>query len=449
MADKYNLIALQKTLEQEKLTKKLDMEISPVDSLLLKYACFVRTQGTKTVAMIYTASDGINLDLHVDRKQLLKYSYSIIQLNADTFQVTNVKTYKKALEAISKDPSLSIVYAKNYSLKELVALLVDECCPLHQRAKRIYDHLAHKYRWWKTLQQFILDMSAKAESRIEEKIKFAPTTYSLDYEDEERLFNILYATTKPIDSVCRYTSLRSLMLMLAHKTTRLNGLAGMNDKSESLFLQEQLYGHQEIKDDINHSYIMSCSDSSLIDNLDMWRMYAEDGKGVCLIYDVEYPIPSEFTWAPVLYDYAKTTKKRSNYKFTFLKDIVRLFAKHNLTFQFKQFKKWQTFTKSGDYCNEQEIRLLHITKEGEEHPADRWMLTDKNSIVTPFVEYALCDMKVRTLPTLPLKLKGIVLGPKCPEKELNKQQLEAMIACDPVLRDMGLNVVLSTIENYR
>ena len=46
----------------------------------------------------------------------------------------------------------------------------------------------------------------------------------------------------------------------------------------------------------------------------------------------------------------------------------------------------------------------------------------------------------------PLKLQEIILGPKCPEKEINRNQLYVLLKRNGF---EGVNVDFSNIDNYR
>lgn len=61
------------------------------------------------------------------------------------------------------------------------------------------------------------------------------------------------------------------------------------------------------------------------------------------------------------------------------------------------------------------------------------------NVITPYRDFKLDN-------NFPLQLKEIILGPKCPEKKINKYQIETL------LKNIGKeNVVvsISDINNYR
>jgi len=66
----------------------------------------------------------------------------------------------------------------------------------------------------------------------------------------------------------------------------------MNDKGETSYADKYVgYGAYansttSIKEN-NDCFILSCCNKDMVDNLTMWRLYGNDGKGVCLEYDVD------------------------------------------------------------------------------------------------------------------------------------------------------------------
>jgi hypothetical protein len=50
---------------------------------------------------------------------------------------------------------------------------------------------------------------------------------------------------------------------------------------------------------------------------------------------------------------------------------------------------------------------------------------------------------------LPLKLKKIVLGSKCPEKEVNRVQIKQMLTERVKFSSLNVEVGISEIDNYR
>lgn len=276
--------------------------------------------------------------------------------------------------------------------------------------------------------------------------------FSFTPEIEEKLFNSFFVKNER--KVCRYTTLDSIYQTLTNKTFRLFGLAGMNDKGERDFLQKHLYNeikwlkedHQKIISELqdgNSTYIMSCSNNACSDKLEMWRLYADDAKGVCLQFEAEEK-PSELLLKQIIYD------KEEASAYTFIKVLITELAAKTILFTFKNFDKWKAFIKSSDYDYEKEIRLYYKEKS-DEHKSKEWVKTTSHSIFNPYVEFALTEgAKIeKNIPLFPLKLKEIILGPKCPEKLVNQEQIKALLDKDPELKKLKIKVNISKIDNYR
>ena len=112
------------------------------------------------------------------------------------------------------------------------------------------------------------------------------------------------------------------------------------------------------------------------------------------------------------------------------------------------------FFKASAYAIESEIRLLVIRDKKIADVKRDWVMTYTNSVVNPIITFNLEDER------LPLRLKKVVLGPNCPEKETNQYQLQSLLkACVEKLRTRSgdeaaerladVEILLSTIDNYR
>lgn len=247
---------------------------------------------------------------------------------------------------------------------------------------------------------------------------------------EEALFNLLLNPYK-ISSACRYTSFDTLFATLYNKKFRMNGICGMNDKSEIDYVENFIYKNNkkgdmdEIKN-INNTFILSCCDIKKKDNLTMWRLYGDDAKGVNLIFDIKNKDVNDFYFAKVIYD----TKILS-----LLREIVTIFKKLHCNFIFKKLYYYKHFFKPNNYEEEQEIRLLY-KKEGT--IKKQWKITQPFNILNPYIEIDIDNF--------PLELKEIILGPTLKEQLINKNQLKSFLAENA---HNNIKVKISSIENYR
>lgn len=268
---------------------------------------------------------------------------------------------------------------------------------------------------------------------------------------ENKLFRKLLNVEKKINKVYRYTTLDSLYSMLHYNSYRMNCLVGMNDTTEVSYAENYIYGSQvdianaawQTIDSYNRRFISSCT--LLDDDLTLWRLYADDSKGVCLTFDVtEIDKSNDFILKKVSY----ANNNGIHPELEILKNIVAsIRSTLSVNFIFKGFSIWKHFFKPYEYNVEDEVRLLFVERRGSKIKKD-WLLTNSHKILNPFVEFILNEYP------LPLKLTEIKFGPKCPEKGINQRQFEQYLRelrKDPKKKIslQNINCTLSKIKSYR
>ena len=225
----------------------------------------------------------------------------------------------------------------------------------------------------------------------------------------------------------RYTSLHTAFEMINNKSFRMNGLAGMNDKSEGYYWDEAVSGKkQEPKETINDYYISSFS--SIPDNLTLWRLYGDDGKGVCLSFQFKENV-NEITLGKTKY----VPKDADCFKF--FKAVL------DNNFVFQDIEQWKCFFKPLEYNIEAEYRLIfRKDKDGLNIKGNGYYVTNDNAIINPYITLDMCS------DDFPLKLNEIILGPKCSESKVNIVQLECLLKGRGIY---GVSVKESKVKTYR
>ncbi len=256
-------------------------------------------------------------------------------------------------------------------------------------------------------------------------------------------------------TICRYSSFKTIFDMISYFSFRMNGLAGMNDKTEVNYVESYLNKVEKpyIKElpenieQLNRRYITSCSNIKRKDDLTLWRLYSEDGTGVCLIFTVDKTKLNENVFINKV-KYADRANKHAELEF--LKQIKEdVEATTGFAFEFKKLGYWKHFFKPYDYSVEEEIRLLIIDDDSLPKIKTDWVMTYTHSIINPIIDFQLNNSK------FPIKLNGIMLGPKCPEQEINMVQLREMIrkkSIDAKLKGVdieNIQIELSGIKHYR
>ena len=264
--------------------------------------------------------------------------------------------------------------------------------------------------------------------------KFIKQFPSFSYDDER---------------ICRYVPLDTLFQIIKNKKIRLNGIVGMNDSTEADFVEKILYGKKldniESQKKANSIYIMSCSSGNNIDKLTQWRLYGDDTKGACLVFEINENNKTSsrgFKLGKVQYCKYKSDsleeKNNPSEILSNIKDFIEsVYDKTLLPFVFHSFHEWAHFYKPEDYEIEDEIRLLYVNNGSI---TKKWFVSNKINVINSYIEIPLAKRD------FPLKLTEIYLGPKCPERDENKKQLKVML--NEINRD-DVDVILSDIECYR
>jgi Protein of unknown function (DUF2971) len=231
----------------------------------------------------------------------------------------------------------------------------------------------------------------------------------------------------------------------------------MNDKSEVNYVETYLNGVEKplIKEHyntiiaLNNRYITSFTKISRKDDLTLWRLYSDNAKGVCLIFNLKRNHQNNH----VLLQKVKYADEKGKHKeLDFLKQIKDdVESNTGFKFEFRKIGYWKHFFKPHDYAIEEEVRLLIIDDDSLVKIKSDWVMTHTHSIINPVMDFRLNSS------SFPTQLREIIIGPKCPEQETNMVQLQEMIRrkkreISEKSYDSNLNnlkVELSNIKHYR
>lgn len=258
----------------------------------------------------------------------------------------------------------------------------------------------------------------------------------LNLEKEQNFFLNVVDNDKSLEEkvntpIYRYTSLETLFTMLNKGTYRMNGIVGMNDKSEIDYFDTICLETGSSVRELNDTFLSSCT--SLEDDLTMWRLYGDDGKGVCLEFEI-LPLRDRldnFILAPV--NYAEDREQHKALK------MLKKLSEANM--RFVELYKWKHFFKPYDYFVEKEIRLMFFDNGRYDNGVVNrdWIKTWSHSIINPIVDFKLNSTG------FPIQLKRIILGPKMHESDINQSQLDHLL----LLRGYDAKTDISKIKNYR
>jgi len=266
----------------------------------------------------------------------------------------------------------------------------------------------------------------------------------LPKEYEDAIFHSLIETHKE-EELCRYTTMSSLIRIIENKKNSVCSIVCMNDKSECYYAEKYIskknididtLSPNQIEE-LNKYFIMSCTPD--FDRLTMWRMYADDAKGVCIKMKIDDNIINNQNPDDGIKFYlAKVSYGDENGNHKELDCIKKLEKQLNILLQRKSI--WYHFFKPYDYKDENEVRLLCKCENIEKY---KWITV--NSILCPVFEFKIEESKNE----FPLIIESVLLGPKCPEKEINAKQLQFRIGNQSIINSKQITIGTSKIDHYR
>lgn len=265
-------------------------------------------------------------------------------------------------------------------------------------------------------------------------------SYYLRNEVSDEILKAFIPERSTEQFVGKYTTMSTLFEILKSGKIRLNSIISMNDKTETSFLSDLTKNYDEPSETAelttiraNSTLIISFSTNT--DNLDMWRWYGDDGKGVCMVF--ERDVVKDEDVMSVAYVDAALQKQIDKVK-RFLSDL----KKEGVDFRFHLLEDYRHYIKPKEYKPEGECRM--IVKTGHH---DGWFIHSDNGIMTPYIEAKLVNaVNCETEGVFPYKLSKVILGPKFIEGGINKTQIRMMCM------ERGwwdVEIVESEIKSYR
>lgn len=257
------------------------------------------------------------------------------------------------------------------------------------------------------------------------------------YED---LFFRKLLPSKKIGGMCRYTTIESAFQLLKNKKQNMCNILCMNDKSEGIYADKKVFGYapdskEKAFAESDNCYIVSMMDSSMDDNLTMWRLYGDDAKGVCISYSRKNMSIKDFFLARI--SYGKLGKGREEHKeLEFLSKIHKYNFGSGWRFVFNRWGIWKHFFKSYLFRDENEIRLLYLDNN-DDRTSFEWIKNSKSQIVS--------KMQMFLSGEFPLEMQSIKIGPKLMESDMIRRQMQLLAQN----QNINVRVGASGINIYR
>jgi hypothetical protein len=182
-----------------------------------------------------------------------------------------------------------------------------------------------------------------------------------------------------------YTSLQNCINIIREKKIRLYSLLSMDDKEEFSYSAETFgtklneYDNEDLKKIIFCFSLASYKDEMDKENLDLWRAYAQDGRGVGIVFSmnkrqaknwVGYALSEVYYQDKSLEKYQEVRERYINFK------KMNDFTIENFDML---FYRYHAFHKTKLYKNEREIRLLFFIEDFFNTQTSAFSCMDLNS----------------------------------------------------------------------
>ena len=252
---------------------------------------------------------------------------------------------------------------------------------------------------------------------VSDEIIYDPASecYILKKEAEARLFGeLMPQKAGNVDEIAKYTTFETLVAILKSGKIRMNSIVSMNDKTETDFLEEVFRSYKEKYEQDYDKYLFAdkefiTSFTTRIDDLDMWRFYGDNARGVCLVFERDTKKDDELYKINYI-DPEKDIKK--------VMGFMKALKAKKVRFRLNLIQNYRHFLKHVDYNTEEEYRLM--VKSGK---PDGWFINHENGILTPYVERELKNLGKPEVGDYPFKLRKVIVGPAMKEMMANLMQV--------------------------
>ena len=341
----------------------------------------------------------------------------------------NIKEFDKW--EISKDEIIKIISTlvtpNPLNKIEILSIIKKEFNGLKDEIIKSSDNSNFSNKYSNTDQGLLNSLDKFFENLTEEDIDGENEDIGFNEEKELEFFDLIIEDSNDED-FCRYVTFQSLFRTLTKNTWSMAGLVGMNDKSETFYVESLLNNNIPIKldqkniteiENLNSYFINSLSPLSLSDSLMMWRFYGDDGKGVCFHFKLnKNQLQSDFKLKKIRYI------NENSVVTLVLKSLINFRIKSN-SFRLRQIDLWQHFLKPDCFKEEEEVRLLLINKRQQSQIIiPEWINNYTYGLIHPIVVF---DSTKKMNINYPLKLEKIILGPKVSEMDVNMAQIKLLL----------------------
>lgn len=266
----------------------------------------------------------------------------------------------------------------------------------------------------------------------------AAESYLLKEETEHSILeDLLPERAGDVKEIAKYTSFEGLVAILESGKIRMNSIVSMNDKTETDFLGDVIRNYREEYEQEYDKYLFAdkefiTSFTSRIDDLDMWRLYGDNARGVCMVFERDAKKDDELYKIRYIDPESNELKK--------VEALMDSLKEKDIRFRLNLLQKCRHFLKHADYQAEEETRLLMNSEK-----PDGWFINRENGILTPYVEKSIREADDLKEGDYPFRLHRIILGPSIREKHANFMQVFYLAH----QHEYFLSVAESRIQSYR
>ena len=259
--------------------------------------------------------------------------------------------------------------------------------------------------------------------------------YFLRQNIETKIADSFLANDETDKEVVKYTSFQTLLATLTSGKMRINSIVGMNDKTEVNFMTDIIKNFRESIEEEGDEYLLAnrkfiTSFSGKKDDLNMWRLYGDNARGVCLVFSPKSQQDNPLRKIKYVAEDDELILK--------INQLMTALKGKNINFCFNKMLSNQHFIKHKDYVDEDEYRYYLESDK----PAG-WYINNDNNVMTPYVEK---DLFGNGANSFPFQLKSIILGPAMVAQDVNFFQIKTLLN---VNRIFSINIEKSKISIYR
>lgn len=411
-----------------------------VDMVIVQYK--PRERSIPAICITIIDVESLESTISIDDHVLTKCSANMVAIGCQEWIISNGKEF---------------LFLPNNNIPELQYLNEDDALDRILKITTNSSPFVSTHIWTQIIKELrkynlseeCFDAFSSLKFRDEDFVIENRTFYLKPSQEFNLIRSVLLKTSLLQDSgrICRYISLEGLKRLLIDKSPSMSGLAGMNDHSEiwtfeSLAEHDASWKSQYVKlpniiQNANSYFINSFTDCNKYDDLTMWRLYGEEGRGACLTYEYSFDAidhNANLFLLPV--HYVRSISSDIMKTLDCLNNNINLCSRR---FILKNLNVWQHFIKPIEFKDEAEVRLLmHYPKEQENKCSIRWILNSENKIFQPILIF-------NNYKSYPLKLVKITLGPNFPFVDTNIGQVKYLAG----LIDSSIQVRKSSCRFYR